>query len=228
MIRRPPRSTLFPYTTLFRSLFETPFREARQPADPCCRFHHSRRWHLEAFEQPIEGRPSEASPLTAPIEPLEQNAAGLVAVATQALGVSYDSIVVPMARILGPQGLHQLGKRTAPFGLDPFGEPLNRSSQFLATGAALNGELPTVASPPGKLKSQEVKPTVVPSTPRPKTNSFRLVRRQFQSEFLNPFSQRHLERLGLVPVIEAAHKVVRKAEQPALPAIPFTHPPLKP
>src|SRR5437773_1416200 len=148
-------------------LFETPLREARQPADPWCPFHHSRRWHLEAFEQPIEGRPAEASPLTAPIEPLEQNATGFVAVATQTLGVSYDSIVVPMARILGPQGLHQLGKRTAPFGLDPFGEPLNRSSQFLATGAALNGGLPAVASPPGKLKSQEIKPTVVPSTPRP-------------------------------------------------------------
>src|SRR3989441_13276189 len=167
MIRRPPRSTLFPYTTLFRSLFETPFREARQPADACCRFHRSRRWQLVAFEQPVEGRPGEASPLTAPIEPLEQNATGFIAVATQALGVSYDSIVVPMARILGPQGLHQLGKRTAPFGLDPFGEPLNRSSQFLATGAALNGGLPAVASPPGKLKSQEVKPTVVPSPPRP-------------------------------------------------------------
>src|SRR5258707_15213090 len=26
MIRRPPRSTLFPYTTLFRSLFETALR----------------------------------------------------------------------------------------------------------------------------------------------------------------------------------------------------------
>src|SRR5947207_10389646 len=31
-------------------LFETPFREARRPADPGGRFHHSRRWHLEAFE----------------------------------------------------------------------------------------------------------------------------------------------------------------------------------
>src|SRR5439155_26765602 len=89
-------------------LFETPFREAWQPADPCCRFHHSRRWHLEALEQPIEGRPVEASPLTAPSEPLEQNATGFVAVATQALGVSYDSIVVPMPRILRPPGVHRL------------------------------------------------------------------------------------------------------------------------
>src|SRR5437879_7580054 len=166
--------------------FETAFPEARQPADPWCRVHHSRRWHLEAFEQPIEGRPAEASPLTAPIEPLEQNATGFVAVATQALGVSYDSIVVPMARILGPQGLHQLGKRTAPFGLDPFGEPLNRSSQFLATGSALNGGLPAVATPPGKLKSQEVKPTVVPSTPPPKTTTLHLVRPQYKSALLHP------------------------------------------
>src|SRR2546421_6197704 len=37
MIRRPPRSTLFPYTTLFRSLArgDPPRREARnQPASP--------------------------------------------------------------------------------------------------------------------------------------------------------------------------------------------------
>src|SRR5437899_9574744 len=112
-------------------LFETPFREAWQPADPWCRFHHSRRWHLEAFEQPIEGRPSEASPLTAPIEPLEQNATGFVAVATQALGVSYDSIVVLMTRIIGTQGLHQLVKRTAHLGIDLFGATLNCLSQFL-------------------------------------------------------------------------------------------------
>src|SRR3712207_7956349 len=30
MIRRPPRSTLFPYTTLFRSLARVPRREAAQ------------------------------------------------------------------------------------------------------------------------------------------------------------------------------------------------------
>src|SRR5260370_29471443 len=37
MIRRPPRSTLFPYTTLFRSLLnraEPPGRWKRQPAGP--------------------------------------------------------------------------------------------------------------------------------------------------------------------------------------------------
>src|SRR2546426_5547208 len=32
MIRRPPRSTLFPYTTLFRSLREHPIRDVRNRA----------------------------------------------------------------------------------------------------------------------------------------------------------------------------------------------------
>src|SRR3712207_5930873 len=33
MIRRPPRSTLFPYTTLFRSLLERPLMQAIQTGD---------------------------------------------------------------------------------------------------------------------------------------------------------------------------------------------------
>src|SRR5207249_10938662 len=46
MIRRPPRSTLFPYTTLFRSLYvlytdtpwlEVPFRELGLPSGETCR-----------------------------------------------------------------------------------------------------------------------------------------------------------------------------------------------
>src|SRR3989442_8594291 len=34
MIRRPPRSTLFPYTTLFRSLYKTATLN-KPPTDPC-------------------------------------------------------------------------------------------------------------------------------------------------------------------------------------------------
>src|SRR5947209_15079966 len=37
MIRRPPRSTLFPYTTLFRS-----------PSSPCCSLATSGRWKVTA------------------------------------------------------------------------------------------------------------------------------------------------------------------------------------
>src|SRR2546425_10756114 len=33
MIRRPPRSTLFPYTTLFRSMFKGDFAETEAEAD---------------------------------------------------------------------------------------------------------------------------------------------------------------------------------------------------
>src|SRR2546430_11369005 len=35
MIRRPPRSTLFPYTTLFRSLFGVPSRSIMRRSRPC-------------------------------------------------------------------------------------------------------------------------------------------------------------------------------------------------
>src|SRR2546422_2757524 len=37
MIRRPPRSTLFPYTTLFRSHAQASLRRREQPVPPCAR-----------------------------------------------------------------------------------------------------------------------------------------------------------------------------------------------
>src|SRR5258708_23360152 len=46
MIRRPPRSTLFPYTTLFRSLFRG---GARDVADLPRHFTHAR-------QRPVDGR----------------------------------------------------------------------------------------------------------------------------------------------------------------------------
>src|SRR2546426_9410284 len=42
MIRRPPRSTLFPYTTLFRSLPRTPRWQVRGPSQACGRPGYSR------------------------------------------------------------------------------------------------------------------------------------------------------------------------------------------
>src|SRR3712207_8579246 len=35
MIRRPPRSTLFPYTTLFRSIFELALKQSGRNAEDC-------------------------------------------------------------------------------------------------------------------------------------------------------------------------------------------------
>src|SRR2546422_7087868 len=43
MIRRPPRSTLFPYTTLFRSLFECGKRDRHMEADAVDVQHQFRR-----------------------------------------------------------------------------------------------------------------------------------------------------------------------------------------
>src|SRR2546425_3325978 len=53
MIRRPPRSTLFPYTTLFRSVPEGPLLDDRRrggrppPEDQDCRGPEERRHHLQ-------------------------------------------------------------------------------------------------------------------------------------------------------------------------------------
>src|SRR5260221_3851399 len=41
MIRRPPRSTLFPYTTLFRSIVTFPFNAAISAARSLCAFNAS-------------------------------------------------------------------------------------------------------------------------------------------------------------------------------------------
>src|SRR2546429_1291117 len=47
MIRRPPRSTLFPYTTLFRSIFSSETGQCRTPASAACRSGRGiRRAHL--------------------------------------------------------------------------------------------------------------------------------------------------------------------------------------
>src|SRR3712207_7997724 len=53
MIRRPPRSTLFPYTTLFRSRFE-PIRPS--PTIPSCTSHHPhQRLERHARDAPFAG-----------------------------------------------------------------------------------------------------------------------------------------------------------------------------
>src|SRR3712207_8229590 len=55
MIRRPPRSTLFPYTTLFRSLVVTPERGARVVDGLLTGFHEPRASHLDLLAA-IAGR----------------------------------------------------------------------------------------------------------------------------------------------------------------------------
>src|SRR3712207_2121649 len=53
MIRRPPRSTLFPYTTLFRSRLERAVREQAVEADG----------HAEAADDVHEGQHGEVAPV---------------------------------------------------------------------------------------------------------------------------------------------------------------------
>src|SRR2546425_8522815 len=57
MIRRPPRSTLFPYTTLFRSIARDPSSLHPSETDPATRAVQSRRIGVES--QSPSGRPPE-------------------------------------------------------------------------------------------------------------------------------------------------------------------------
>src|SRR2546430_8427014 len=57
MIRRPPRSTLFPYTTLFRSLAQWALRPASAVADFLAT--HKRRSPFHQAEHPPEERSEE-------------------------------------------------------------------------------------------------------------------------------------------------------------------------
>src|SRR2546426_3813264 len=62
MIRRPPRSTLFPYTTLFRSLASRPSRGHADGVSPFHVLHrlllavHARPVHLRVHEPALDGR----------------------------------------------------------------------------------------------------------------------------------------------------------------------------
>src|SRR3712207_7012415 len=61
MIRRPPRSTLFPYTTLFRSAVVAPDGAAAVPA-PKGRAHHKRHWRPRRMA--LEFAPGESVSVT--------------------------------------------------------------------------------------------------------------------------------------------------------------------
>src|SRR3712207_8631258 len=61
MIRRPPRSTLFPYTTLFRSYYYHPSRHsAGQPivAGWCYSLIAALTWSADSWTAPVEDRKS--------------------------------------------------------------------------------------------------------------------------------------------------------------------------
>src|SRR5438046_4352660 len=54
MIPRPPRSTLFPYTTLFRSREDSPARTLSHPSPPDRRFVAAVRWRSEEHTSELQ------------------------------------------------------------------------------------------------------------------------------------------------------------------------------
>src|SRR3712207_8693101 len=67
MIRRPPRSTLFPYTTLFRSLARTPGYEGRRAGVRAADGGAPDRLDRRRRAQPLPGALEQARPLRAPL-----------------------------------------------------------------------------------------------------------------------------------------------------------------
>src|SRR5258708_16923982 len=52
MIRRPPRSTLFPYTTLFRSLWDASYCDRNQPTMRHLRVQYRSEEHTSELQSP--------------------------------------------------------------------------------------------------------------------------------------------------------------------------------
>src|SRR2546427_5685623 len=69
MIRRPPRSTLFPYTTLFRSRVDTGGRILEVVGVPCADVVHGepRGFHVAAHLVGLEERRADAELLVEPV-----------------------------------------------------------------------------------------------------------------------------------------------------------------
>src|SRR6266705_1008913 len=113
-------------------------------------------------------------------------------------------------------------------GSQPLPHPLNRALEFLARGPSFHCRAALSVSFPAIFKSQEIKPSIIPPAVPAKTNHLRLLRGYFQSVLRQALLECSLKCRRFVPILETRHKVVRKAEQPALSSIRFAHCLLKP
>src|SRR5260370_24353482 len=87
-------------------------------------------------QQPVEGAPRVAPPLTAPVQPTLEDSAGLGAVVAEAFGVAHDAIAAPVAPVFGGDAFHQLAAFAVSVRPNPFGQPRHRAAQFFADAAA--------------------------------------------------------------------------------------------
>ena len=102
MIRRPPRSTLFPYTTLFRSRSEDPAPAAEEPSAP-----------VPGTPAVAGSAPLVASPVVEPPETHLDTSAAVAPAAsesTQAEAVSLPSLADAFSALLAAE----LGEKPAP------------------------------------------------------------------------------------------------------------------
>src|SRR6267142_1292608 len=108
-------------------------------------------------------------------------------------------------------------------GAQPLAHALNRALQLLARGSSFYGRASLTVRLPAIFKSQEIKPAVVwPAIPA-KTNHLGFVRGYFQPIGLQPLLECSLKCRRFVSVLEARHKIVREAEQSAVPSVDLLH-----
>jgi len=107
--------------------------------------------YLKVVKQFPKAYPIVAPSLTATIESLEQYPHGTVVELVQAGMVAVHAIVVVVATQFGVQLPEQVSMAVPTLELTPFGELLERASQFLARGAALEMGPTWSVFPPAEL-----------------------------------------------------------------------------
>src|SRR5439155_18157444 len=123
--------------------------------------HDSGSGYLKAAQEPLKPAGRVALLLTSPVQPLVQNAAGLLEELLQALGIAPDSIIIPIASIFAGQGFHCVRQLLMPAAPNPFGEGGYALVQFLARSAPLHQRTTLTTKSPVKLETQKVEAPVV-------------------------------------------------------------------
>ena len=208
---------------LRQDLTQLPHQLARLDEPFPSRFYDFGSWHLSTLHQPVERPPGITALLTAPIEPLVEQPAHLVLILTKALTIADHSIIVPVPAHFGRQRFPYRRQLPMAMGSQPFPHPLNCTLELLARSPSFHRRASLPIRFPAIFKSQEVKPPIILPAVAAKTNRLGLLRSYFQPLLRQPLRECPLKCRRFVPILEARHKVVRKAEQPALASIPFPH-----
>ena len=112
--------------------------------------------YTHLIQQSLESGPSVATTLTAPIEPLEQDALAPVEELSQAGRIANNPVIVPVPPIFRLQERNNHSQAPVSVALDPGAKGGKRGSEFLPRRPALDSAQATASPVPIELKTQEV------------------------------------------------------------------------